>query len=324
MIATEPCQLQWDHRLGGQRRLAFITRYELMQIPPEIRQCVAFVGCKRKSGMEVRGTAFFVATPVPDSQRVVVCAVTAWHVIDGVQKLGIDGNSYLRLNLRGHGAEYASLPVSLWLRHPDNQVDLAVAPIELDWTQVNHRFLSTQLFLTDSDIHDQEIGPGDELYFPGLFAKRPGESENIPIIRTGTIAAMPGEPIETDYGRFRAYLTEARSIGGFSGSPVFVHYGPFRQKGGKTQFGNSVVFHLLGVVHGHYGLPDILDIADEEERDHSLAAARDTRRLNMGIAIVIPVDEIRVALDHPELVAIRERVAEKYRAEKSQNLPEAD
>jgi len=40
----------------------------------------------------------------------------------------------------------------------------------------------------------------------------------------GNIAAMPEELIEVrDFGMMQAYLVESRSLGGISGSPVFVH-----------------------------------------------------------------------------------------------------
>ena len=51
---------------------------------------------------------------------------------------------------------------------------------------------------------------------------------NLPIVRLGAIAAMPGEYIKTDWGCLRAYLIEARSIGGLSGSPVFIRVGTTR------------------------------------------------------------------------------------------------
>jgi hypothetical protein len=54
--------------------------------------------------------------------------------------------------------------------------------------------------------------------------QRAGSTRNIPIVRTGVIAAMPAidEPFVRKGEEYHAYLAEMRSIGGLSGSPVFV------------------------------------------------------------------------------------------------------
>jgi hypothetical protein len=44
----------------------------------------------------------------------------------------------------------------------------------------------------------------------------------MPIGRHGSLAMMPSEPIQTDLGFADVYLIKARSMGGISGSPVFV------------------------------------------------------------------------------------------------------
>lgn len=88
-------------------------------------------------------------------------------------------------------------------------------------------------FASDRFLQENQIGPGDELFLPGLFSPHKEESRNIPIIRTGTIAAMNEEPVPVELpGKIKvlmdAYLAECRSIGGLSGSPVFVTPGLVR------------------------------------------------------------------------------------------------
>ena len=60
------------------------------------------------------------------------------------------------------------------------------------------------------------------------------------------IAMIPDEPVTTSLGDIKAYLVEARSIGGLSGSPAFV-----RETGAE----GTGSFYLLGLMHGHWGVP---------------------------------------------------------------------
>jgi hypothetical protein len=61
-----------------------------------------------------------------------------------------------------------------------------------------------------------------------LVRESHGRHQNVPIVRVGNFASYPAEQIQTGFGRMDAFLIEARSIGGLSGSPVFVHIGNVR------------------------------------------------------------------------------------------------
>src|SRR5258705_8778907 len=58
----------------------------------------------------------------------------------------------------------------------------------------------------------------------GLFLGHHGKSRNVPIVRFGTVSAMPGELLESTYTNkpHQSYVIESRSLGGLSGSPVFL------------------------------------------------------------------------------------------------------
>src|SRR5262249_28302595 len=133
----------------------------------------------------------------------------------------------IRLNCSDGTATQYQMDKSEWEFHEDSRVDAAVAPMRWRDSDLLRKYdlqaISTQEFLTDELIERFQITPGEELYFPGLFVKHPGNQSNIPILRTGTIAALPKEPVFTKRGLARGYLAELRSIGGHSGSPVFVH-----------------------------------------------------------------------------------------------------
>jgi hypothetical protein len=72
------------------------------------------------------------------------------------------------------------------------------------------------LLVTEAIVEEHGIGIGDDLAVVGLFTKRAGTTRNHPIVRTGVIAAMPGEPLTNRLTNapFDGYLMELRSIGG--------------------------------------------------------------------------------------------------------------
>jgi hypothetical protein len=293
-----------------------------MQVPDDIRKSVAFMYCRRNSGLQAVGTTFFVGYPIEGiKDRIATYAITARHVIESIRKRGIDGQSYFRFNKREGGIGEAQLPVNEWRFSEDARVDVAIAPVAMDFARFDHRVLPYEMFLSDARILENGIGPGDELFFPGLFARHQGKESSIPIMRVGNIAAMPGERISTrEYGDIRAYLVEARSIGGLSGSPVFIHLGPTRMRGGNYVMFGGPHYYLLGLVHGHYDLNDVLDETDNLPFPDGTPGLS----VNMGIALVIPADDIDALLHHPDFVEQRRQAREHLLKEQQKNLPVTD
>jgi len=122
---------------------------------------------------------------------------------------------------------------------------------------------------------------------------------------------MPKDKLPTgSYGEIEAYLAEGRSIGGLSGSPVFVRNTvnmPVQTAKGKlTNISGLGGLHLLGLMHGHWDVPI------------SFANAEEGEAVNMGVSIVIPAKKILETLYHPELVAMRE---EHWRKQKMGQPP---
>jgi hypothetical protein len=150
----------------------------------------------------------------------------------------------------------------------------------------------------------------------GLFNKMKGRSSNAPVVRTGNVALMPdpGETLSCMKG-FRdaeAYLVEARSIGGLSGSPAFVretlyYESEFGPRGAPPEtlraarLAGCGSFYLLGLVHGHWEI----DPEERNEPDPMAVAREEPNAVNMGIAVVVPAKKIREVLYHPDLVEAR-------------------
>ena len=150
------------------------------------------------------------------------------------------------------------------------------------------------------------IGIGDEVFLPGLFRFHHGTNKNIPVIRVGNIAAMPEEPVQTANGKIEAYLIESRSIGGLSGSPVFVYLGNWRLIDNEWRQASGFTFTLLGLVHGHWD-------TDEADIDVFIQDTNRQRSVNMGMAIVVPVEKILETIKQPMLQKKqRELIDQKY------------
>jgi hypothetical protein len=285
--------------LGGIPRLSYCSDEELMQIPDEIRKCVAFIASQDKTNAyTMRGTVFLVGYPLPLIEDTpAYYLVTARHTIDQFLKRDII-DTHLRFNARNSNAQYVSIPTSQWLFNEDDRIDVAVLPIDLNLSEIDHKYIPLNLFVNPEIINSQQIGVGDDIFFPGLFSKRFGDRKNIPIIRIGNIAAMPEESIQTEWGTLpSAYLIEARSIGGLSGSPVIFSTGQTRKIGNMFNVLGQAQYYLLGLIHGHYGIKDEMwDSADNTFTDDSRI-----KSINMGIAMVIPSWDILSTLDRPEL-----------------------
>jgi len=118
------------------------------------------------------------------------------------------------------------------------------------------------------------------VFISGLFRHHYGAKRNIPIVRVGNLAALNEERIVTkSFGEIDAYLIEARSIGGLSGSPVFLNLGIVRKVGGQVKHasGPGSIFYLLGLIHGHF------------DENRQLGDAEANEAVNSGIAIVVPI-----------------------------------
>jgi hypothetical protein len=265
-----------------------------MRIPDDVRNTVAFVAI-RMADESVRfvGTAFVIArAPLPGMSQTFAFTVTARHVIDGVRSKGLD-RVHLRVNWTDGGSRWWETPIDSWHFHPtDPSVDVAVfrgAPVP----EADIRTIPVAGFVTHDVVRDNEIGIGDEVAIVGLFANRTGMSRNIPIARVGNIAALPEEPIATKLGPTPAYLIEARSIGGLSGSPVFAHLGTSRVIGGSLRLAQSPVMPLLGLIHGHY---------DESSTDEVASSSRSN--VNMGVAVVTPAERILEIINQDAILSL--------------------
>jgi hypothetical protein len=260
--------------------------------------CVCFVCGVRSNGeYEPLGTGFFLGVPIgnPKSPTYVAVVITALHVINNIEGAGQTPNKiFLRVNTKDGGVEHVHIPTENWIRPDiDDQIKNGKIDATVCWFPGNNSPTGKYDYLlmpASNEIafrqllDDEDIGIGDDVFFTGLFRYHTQTERNEPIVRSGIIAAMP-ETISTDYGPQRAFLVESRSMGGFSGSPVFVTPGflRFDEEGQlkiRPTFGSS---YLIGVISGHWDAPEDVQI---------MGGLAERTSLNMGIAKVTPMEKV--------------------------------
>ena len=266
-----------------------------MIVPDNLRKCVVFLGYQMADGeMRFAGSAFFLGRDGDGGRATDVFLVTAKHVIEGVRKLGLT-EVFVRANTTSGQSIWAKCQSTDWLFHPTDQtVDVALHHfgIPSGW---DHLVIPLSMCVTAKVLETNEVGLGDEVFVVGLFRHHHGAQKNIPIVRVGNLAALTEEKVNTkDYGLVDAYLIEARSIGGLSGSPAFLNLGVVRFVGNAVKHSTGgPIFFLLGLIHGHYDVPN----TNIDNTNPDVHEALSAERVNTGIAIVVPIEKIIEALD---------------------------
>jgi hypothetical protein len=312
-------QLYLDFRVGKPTSILANQSLKFMFIPDRVRKCVVYVASKSSFGsLILQGTAFLVHRSFEGMDIGVEYLVTAKHIIQGIQaKDDFDGKIYLQVNIKDGDAFTIETNSNDWRFHPEEiEVDVAVLPHTILGENFDVAAIPLEMFLTPQLLKRFDVRVGDDVFLTGLFYNHPGRKRSIPILRVGNIAAMPEEKVQTNIGFIDAYLVEARSIGGISGSPVFAYMGDQRQvHPGLIISGFGMErFYLLGLMHGHFDVK----IPSEDGTD---IQKKNIEYVNMGIAIVVPSEKILEVLNQP---MIREKEIESENALRSELLLNTD
>ncbi|MDR3483944.1 MAG: hypothetical protein P4M05_03430 [Bradyrhizobium sp.] len=285
-----------------------------MQIPGGLKNSVVFLGVMEGKTFKPKATGFFVG--IDTKYGAILHLVTAEHVIAGLTAKG-HKEVFVRTGIEDF--PISPLPLSGWFFHPDaekNPVDVAISPVGLrGTTKVDIEVLSLDAFVTPENIEQRGWGVGDEIIVIGLFRNHYGKTKNIPLVRVGSLAAMPEEPVKTKWGFIDAYLVELHSIGGLSGSPVFIHHPPvIIRKGGKVEVITGPRLNLLGIMQGHFDIPDLKEdsVVEDDGKNGSI---------NTGVGVVVPAYKIIETLNQPDMKAERDKMAD--RAEKDAATPDS-
>ena len=324
-----------------------------MQIIPEFIESVAFLCSRDKADRNVpAGTAFFVEIDDDTGLRGSpwTYLVTSAHSFDFIETAEVDVriNTLPRISAE-LGYEDRATRKGDWFIHDSADVAAIMSPadptrhrfqrIPVDtFINRNYRFdvsrfagrgnQAMERIMTDNFPQGIAVETGHDLFFPGLFVQSAGRNANLPIVRFGNIARMPGDELltlESDIRRMqiRGYLAESHSWGGHSGSPVFWHYtynvnipievqpyqsplsipaGRVPRRRADVMIGVGWAQGLLGLVSGHYDIPTSARDSNRKRTDFQLG-------INAGIAIVTPAENIRELLMRSDVVDDRHRRA---------------
>jgi hypothetical protein len=284
-----------------------------VRVSDDVLNCVGFI-CQTTTRDEygpkgdANATGFLVSVPAGYRGRYLYFA-TAKHVAEDLK----DCDVHILVNKRGGGTiELVAADPATWFLHPtDETCDVAIVQV-IGNPEMDFNSIWIENMLTPETIDELSIGIGDEVYSVGLFAEVENTSKNIPILRHGNISMMPTEQLQTELGYADVHLIEARSIGGMSGSPVFVRpsgkipvqVGPHGSFEGVLGVRDKT--KLLGVIHGHWDVKetDINQYPIVQDRKHGV---------NYGIAIVVPAIKLIETLNRPDLLEMRMKHDEKMK-----------
>lgn len=303
-----------------------------MRIPDDITKSVCFVGIKLAGGENVGdfypfATGFFVF--VTQGNFIFNYLVIAKHSLDSAIKH--TDTIYVRLNKKDGGVENRPINIKTrnWIAWENKGIDLAVIAYGIDQDRFDYLPIPIEMFATNEIINQQWIGLGDDVFVTGLFKGRIGEQKNIPIVRTGIISAMPDEPIKSGDDEFSVYLLELRSIGGISGSPVFVYLDRHRSVPTLLPQNMNSYFYFLGTIRGHWDLDKkkaekqtTLSMDDMQVSSDAPLGYSKAETLNLGIALVTPAQDLYEMLMSPPFEEERNQKISKRKKEAPEVITE--
>ncbi len=269
----------------------------------------------------LNGTGFIVSIPQPQlpgnlgipylvTNRHVAAAITPDASGNPVRHRILRMQAILNLKTAVNGTKVHEVPLPPdgtlhWHFPVDASIDLAVIPFALDNTYDVVQ-LSPGLFFTEDLWENLRIVPGDKVMTCGYFVHYAGAHQFQPIVREGSLAMVPDDSMSVPIGgTAKVYLADLHIIPGNSGSPLFL--APSFTLGGivSDSKGGSP-YGLLGIVSGYMWEDDKLTL-------HAATDYEGTIHANSGIAIVVPVEQLKALLDSSELQHERDIAVADYK-----------
>jgi len=299
-------------------------RESSMQVDDRVRFCTGFVGMGTNDDFTAHGTCFCVF--LAEGDFTFDYLISAQHLLWPNRRKTTtppDAAMVVRLNTKTGTSKVIQTPPKNWIYPDDPTIDICAFRFNevkhdgADELEINSINLQTMAIGTHPTHTAEAVGLclGDEVFICGAFVGRVGYRKNIPVVRIANIAAMPEEPVDLASPRKPAYLIETRSLGGTSGSPIFLNLQSTRIR--RQQHGYQIGFTrvtpdsvpiastshlilpylLLGVFiyfHGGNYLQDF--VAEDDSEIHPLKDAD----FNSGIGVALPVSLIIELLNSTE------------------------
>ena len=150
--------------------------------------------------------------PNPDGtcqQQGFTYLITAKHNVDNAKSMGVEC-LYIRVNTVFGEVDYFPVDFEQFRYLEDSRVDVAIA--RCGSLPVTNVVWSTGDLIDAAWFDKADWGIGTPVNIVGLFSRHIGRSRNVPILRSGHIAAVRTERVRTRIGQMDAYLIEAYSI----------------------------------------------------------------------------------------------------------------
>jgi hypothetical protein len=269
-----------------------------MRVSADTIKTVVFIGRYNNGGFSPFGTGFLVHEKL--ESEIFRYTITAEYVLGKVCENG-ENEVAIAYNNGDGLADVSVTKYSDWLHHPDSSsaVDVAVYPGGPNENDVDFKSFGMDVFPAEGVLNLRDLGVGDEVIIPGLFQNTIGTRKISPIIRIGHVAAIPDEPIRTEYGQMDALLIQAMSIGGLSGSPVLLSVPAYRWAHNKTRSDPlDQRFYLIGLVHGHF---------DAREDDIDAVQHKAGGYVHSGIGVVVPYTRILETIKQDDMERVKNR-----------------
>lgn len=170
-----------------------------------------------------------------------------------------------------------------WLAHPDSAVDLAMVTINpqvLDDNGVDWGFANEEIFAYFEKFSEIGIELGDAVFLAGFPMGISGSLRNYAIVRSGTIARIDQEIIDST----KSFLIDATVFPGNSGGPVFLK--PELASLVNTIAVNSI--YLVGIISGYKIYQELL--YSHQTNPPSIAGVSVE---NSGLATVVPMNFVK-------------------------------
>lgn len=254
-------------------------------IPPFFMDCVVAIGADDNKGKRkwiasgfLYGT--YAAKNENNQKSYWVYLVTNRHVFEGLSKV------YLRFNPQAdEPAREYDIDLSdkngnlLWSAHPNNDIDIAVIPI--NFNLLKEHAMQVNYFHNDDHSANVDkmnaigITEGDFAYVLGFPMGLIGDKRNTVIVRSGSIARIRDALAKSN----NTFLVDAFIFPGNSGGPVVTKPDAMSIQGTKAQ----TAAYLIGIVRAFVSYQDVA-ISQQTHRPRVVFEE------NSGLAEVHPMD----------------------------------
>lgn len=317
--------LPWVTRRSSHGRLYHVLEPPVSRIHDGYLDCVVYLyptAVDAEDGTRADGSGFLVGVPSKGLRQ------DFWFLYAVTNKHVIKNATTLRLNSRDGKKTILPTVLSSWTVPPSGD-DLAACLISFDPMDYKFNHVPRATFLSKEIVKDFNIGPGDDVFMVGRFINHEGRQANLPTVRFGNIGQMPWETIRQDDGfEQESFLVEVRSIGGYSGSPVFVFIPAASTRPGIKDWATPqkiLSSHgpwLLGIDWGYINNWEPVCGENGEPVNPGNPSAIQVK-LNTGMAAAVPAWRLAELLDAGPLAAHRETVEREVREFEAKNPPVA-